>query len=352
MTDFAQWHILRRIIKKGDVQGLETFRLRYPELDLSQFPGEAGWTPLAHAVLHGQQKVFRYLLDIVNVQAPITVPTVLPHAWAGTIESRNILSFCVMAQQDGVNYFDSARMLCRAGVDICTPGLHLSVQPVSVLVERKRVLRHVLNLNTLGLTGQDVTEAINNEYAEVSNLLNEMVTREVRTRRRIGARILMHIFCEQAPMEVRRSNLLGIILLQLLENGEDINTDLYDLTHLFFDNTTRKIYEILIRQHSERNLALRLTATPQHCSGESKFAIFFNELEDELREYILEQATPTNLRLLQFGECPICFEERNLHMVCEIQHHRMCRWCYAQMVEGENLNCPICFRFFRFLEYK
>jgi len=75
MTDFAQWHILRRVIQKGDVPALETFRLENPELDLSQFPGEAGWTPLAHAVLYGQQEVFRYLLDIVNVQAPITVPT-------------------------------------------------------------------------------------------------------------------------------------------------------------------------------------------------------------------------------------------------------------------------------------
>lgn len=352
MTDFAQWHILRRVIQKGDVPALETFRLENPELDLSQFPGEAGWTPLAHAVLYGQQEVFRYLLDIVNVQAPITVPTLLHNTSAGTIENRNILSFCVMAQPDGVNYFEYARMLCHADVEICSPGIHLSSQPVWVLLERMFVLRRRIDVNTPGLTVQDNTEAINNEYAEVTNLLNEMVTLEVRKTRRSGASILMHIFCKQVPMEAQRSNVLGRILLQLSENGEDIKTDLYDLSRLFFDNTTRKIYEIIIRQHSEKMLVLRLMATPQDRSGKSKFAIFFDELPDDLREYIIEEATPSNLLSLQFGGCPICFEERNLHMVCEIQHHAMCGCCYAEMVERLNFNCPICYRVFRFLDNK
>lgn len=338
MSESEQNEMLREIIQGGDVGALDTFMQEQGDnLDLSRFPGEPGWTPLAHSVLHQRKNVFRFLLDMgVDLQVPILVPTLLPHAEAGLVHSRNILSFCVMAHPNRINFFDYAEILCEKGVEICTPGMDLAVQPLWVLSWQVEDI--IVTQRRLALL-RGTTDAWQIEYTTATSLLNMMVVQEVRRNQREGAELLMHIFCDRNVFSniFRPRNLLGKLLLQLIEDGEDINIELYDLRRFFFDDTTKKIYARLQRNQNELNLVFRSMAPPYNKSNS-----LFSNLPSDLRSKILEQLVPENLRALEREECVRCFNTRNLHEVCQ-GGHKLCATCYVEWVQLGN-NCPVCRR--------
>lgn len=331
---------LRAIIESGDVETLDLIvQAQGGGFDLSRFPGEVGWTPLAHSVLHQSKEVFRFLIHRgVDLQVPISVVTVLPHSGAGTRQTRNILSFCVMAQPSGVDYYEYANILCDEGVEIYTPEIDLALQPVWVLCERiVEMLTHLTMLHQfLDETDQSVIDSCKTAMA----LLSKMVLNEVRRGRSAGANFLMDIFCDPGvlPSSLRRKNLLAKAILRLMELGEDIDMELYDLSRFYFDNTTKILYDRVQSKQNERNLVFRSMAPPYNRSNST-----FSLLPNDLRSSILERTVPQNLRPLERNACVRCSNTRNLHVVCE-NRHKLCGACYARMVQLRNFNCSTCGR--------
>jgi len=340
MTDLDQSAILRTLIEEGDVEALETFLVEQGVIDLSNFPGQPGWTPLAHSVLHQKKDMFRFLLRRnVDLEATISVPTLRPHTGVGTVQNRNILGFCVMAQPDFINYYEYAEILVDEGVRVRNPGMALTSQPIYLLSEKIHCL--LRDADTIRLYfGNTPNHTWQRDFETATSLHQLMVVSEIARGHRDGAEMLTQIFCNENQFRAmfRRPNLLGKLILQLMQNGENINLDIYDFTRFPFDDTTRSIYDRLQRNQNERSLVFRAMEDP--------YNRFYHEspistLPGDLRARILKESVSENLRRIQRDECGVCFNVRNLHQVCH-NGHKLCGTCHAQMTGRGQFNCPIC----------
>jgi len=343
MSDIEQGAILRALIEEGDVEVLDKFLEEQAVIDLSNFPDGVG-TPLAHAVVHQRKNIFTYLIRRnVDLHAAISVQIPNPHTGAGVglVKNLNILGFCVMQQPNDINYYEYAEILCEEGVEICSPDMDLTSQPVWLLFEKiHSLLRDPVTIMRYfnGMVGGG--DRWNRDHRDAVDLLELMVEKEIRRGRPAGAEMLTEIFCNQPHFRsiFLRPFLLSEIILQLMEAGEDINLEIYDFSRFPLDDTTRRIYNWLKRKQNEQSLVFRRMEDPYnrhyHQSPISMLPV-------ELRTKILNESVSENLRRLERDECAVCFNVRNLHQVCT-NGHKLCGTCRVEMIGRGQFNCPIC----------
>jgi hypothetical protein len=245
-----------------------------------------------------------------------------------------------MAQPDLINYYEYAEILCEEGVQICTPGMVLTSQPVWLLLEKiHSMLRDTATiLRYYGMAGN--AERWGRDHNDAVHLLKRMVANEVRRGRPAGAEMLTEIFCNQPHFRdiFLDPFLLGEVIVQLLEAGEDINLNIYDFSRFPVDVMTRSIYNRLKRNQNERSLVFRRMQVPYNRHyHQSPISM----LPEELRAKILDDTVPENLRRLERDECGVCFNVRNVHQICT-NGHKLCGTCRVSMLRQGQLNCPFC----------
>lgn len=300
---------IREAIEEDNAERLGTWE---PLADLSRFPGywqdHSAMTPIAYAIFCRSENAFRYLLTVVNLDATMIIRG----------EEYDLLSWThrLTQRRNGQEYIPYMNMLRDAGVRDDDPNINYSTELFeSILSELDEIFAEKFEYRN----DDEVLQQCNTRLQNIVFRLREALKVEL-------------------PDAIRRQNLLGKAILKLMEHGTDFNVDLFDLSRLFYDETTERIYERLQNDRNERNFIL---ASSQHHNQQSPLA----ELSRETLRTIAQLTLAENLRGLRLGECCVCFETLDLHTVCPNigeNLHQMCGICRVNMNAGNQFTCPMC----------
>lgn len=297
---------VREAIERDDAKFLDRWVTTGETLD--RFPGDwqgsASITPIAYAVQCRSETAFIYLLDI-----PVDLK----------------VRFVVEKEDYELSEND------EDGDE--EPGEEFDVLSYAYSLMRKPGgRRYIFYVNVL--TSECVNE-IDEILARRTELRSDpVVLQQCNTRLRNIVPRLAEMLKMELPASTRRQNFVGRAILKLMDAGVDLNIDLFDLSRLFYDETTERIYERLQNDRNERNLIL---ASSQHNNGQSRLAALSVDLLRQLGALSLAE----NLRGLRLGECCVCFQQLDLHRVCE-NGHELCGRCRTHMNANNRFNCPMC----------
>lgn len=330
------------MVKHGKLEKIQQLVLKYPNLNLSRFPGAwqvpAAATPLTLSASHGRIDIFMFLLSCkVDLEVFFSFDVMITQPGEGEPahpqrRNGNILSFCLMKQRNpNTDYFEYAQLLIRERVSICNPNIELDVQPLFLLclhmhyiLEQRQLYRH----DPVQLAPWDIKRLT--AYALVRDLIREEVMRGTQS----GADILMDIFCGNLlPDSIKTLNILGLVLLSFLLANRWFNIDLYDLDRLYYDRTTQRVFELVQAQQGEKNLAVAMALGNRQSR--------FGQLGVGLVRNILEKTEQPNLAVMRADECCVCYDTKNLHQVCE-NKHKLCPECRLDLTRRGDERCPTC----------
>ena len=313
-TDFVR--PIREAIRDDNAEELATW-VNFNGADLSRFAGDwenwPGMTPIAYAILRRSENAFRYLLTVVDLEESELMVI--------RGEEHDLLSFTnsLTQRRNGQEYVPYINMLRDAGVRSDDPEID------SLTKLSESIYAYIAHIDKI-LT------------RKFEHRNDDVVQQECNTSLRGIVPHLVQILKMEVPDAIRRENLLGKEILRLMEHGIDFNIDLFDLSRLFYDATTERIYERLRNDRSERNFTL---ATSQHNNRQSQLAALSLPVLRHLAELTLAE----NLRGLRLGECCVCFEKLDLHTVCPNMGenaHELCGRCRTNMHVNNRFNCPMC----------
>jgi hypothetical protein len=317
------------LIDTDDVKELQFMAKQYPSLDLSRYPGQ--WdmiavpgTPIGQSIISQSPEVFKFLMDKVDLEVPIIFNGTSRH------EQYTLTIFETCARH-GRN-LSYAYRLCE-NCNIFIPDKEIEEQPFASLI------RHVTEYaRKLSQSREDTT--IYDHYANLGNLMVKMIEVELNGKKQANINMMMRIFNDETifPRKVRETNFVGATILHLLLRDVHFNVELLDLSHLYFDDTTRQIYDMLVSKPSERNLAV---ASVLHHNNQSPMSV----LSRDIIKNIAWWNTSPQTHDIQVDLCCVCLESKHVHVVCRNTTnipHTLCTACHFQMVRLERYNCPVC----------
>jgi hypothetical protein len=322
------------LIDADDVKELRFMAKQYPSLDLSRYPGQwdtiaVRWTPIGQSIVSKSREVFTFLIGIVDLEVPILCSGISRH-------EQYMLTIFEACVRHGANLSYACR-LCE-NCNIFIPGKEIHDQPFASLI--RQLMEYAGKLtDVLQAESPEYTTA-HHHYRNLGGLLRKMIKVELKGKNQANINMMMRIFTDETifPRTIRKENVVGSTILQMLISDIDFNIELLDLSHLFFNDSTSQIYDILVSKRSERNLAV---ASVLYKNNQSPMSV----LPKHIVMNIAWRNISPHLHDIQVDQCCVCLESKHVHVVCRNTTniaHKLCTACHFHMVRLERYDCPLC----------